>query len=64
MEKHMEPGRFPNCLMNPSIGCWWPGGCGSCGFDAREAERRRALPLEQGENGLFRKVINRKETRT
>ena len=64
MGNHKEAMTFPNCLMNPVIGCRWPGGCGRCGFDAREAARRRLLPLEEDENGLFRKIINRKETKT
>lgn len=33
--------------------------CARCGFDEREAERRKGIPLELRVDGLRRKIIRR-----
>lgn len=46
------------CTMN---GCGFGKGnmprCLRCGFEEKEAERRKALPLIKGEDGLMRKHV-------
>ncbi len=61
-----EPPKLPTAIIIPNCtyhinGCASPGGCESCGFDKREAERRKLLPLTIGPDGLARKVIRRKD---
>jgi hypothetical protein len=56
------PESFPNCLMAPTHGCArMLKDCAGCGFDLREAERRKLLPFEQGPDGLWRRVIRREK---
>lgn len=33
--------------------------CGTCGFNSREAERRKNIPLTECGDGLRRKIIKR-----
>lgn len=49
--------------MNEEYGCGATGrkACAHCGFNAREAKRRKRLPLELGSDGLWRKVIRREK---
>lgn len=45
-----------NCLMG---GCHKPkpGECKTCGWDKTEAQRRKALKMKPGPDGLRRKVV-------
>lgn len=52
-------GFMPNCLKG---GCYWPGKCSTCGFDRKEAERRKALPLVPDRNGILRKIVKQPES--
>jgi hypothetical protein len=52
-----------NCTYGEN-GCRWPGGCATCGFDAAEAARRRAIPLTLGPDGLWRKYVGREREDT
>ena len=55
-----ETARYPYCLYHPN-GCLLPSGaCETCGFDAREAARRKELPLVLCEDGKYRKIIRRR----
>lgn len=56
----MSLGRYVDCLMCPGAGCAWPTGCSKCGFDRKEAERRKRLPLILCEDRLYRKIIGKK----
>lgn len=51
---------IPRCTYHIN-GCRVPGGCENCGFDKREAERRKQLPLTIGPDGLARKIVGRKQ---
>ena len=50
---------MPNCLKG---GCYWPGKCATCGFDRKEAERRKAMPLVPDRNGILRKIVKQPES--
>lgn len=59
-----EPPKLPTAIIIPNCtyhinGCASPGGCESCGFDKREAERRKQIPLTIGSGGLARKIVGR-----
>ena len=61
-----EPPKLPTAIIIPNCtyhinGCASPGGCESCGFDKREAERRKQIPLDIGSDGLARKIVGRKQ---
>lgn len=51
---------IPRCTYHIH-GCRVPGGCEGCGFDKREAERRKQLPLTIGTDGLARKIVGGKQ---
>lgn len=55
----MEGRQERACLME--AGCSKPKNCSRCGFNRKEAARRKRLPLMPGEDGLLRKVIPRKK---
>ena len=57
----MEQKKRKRSACQLEAGCAQPKDCSKCGFNKREAARRRRLPLEQGPNGLWRKVIRRKQ---
>ena len=62
MRDSKTPENFPHCMMAPQIGCGRIAtSCATCGFDRREARRRKELPLEEGPDGLMRKVVKRRE---
>ena len=48
----------PNCLMGS---CTMGGDCERCGFDRKEDERRKKLPLTLCEDGLMRKIIPKRD---
>ena len=54
------PSKFPHCTYS-EFGCREPNGCKSCGFDEKELERRKALPLTIGPDGLARKIIKKED---
>lgn len=61
-----EPPKLPTAIIIPNCtyhinGCASPGGCESCGFDKREIERRKQIPLTIGSDGLARKIVGRKQ---
>lgn len=61
-----EPPKLPTAIIIPNCtyhinGCASPGGCESCGFDKREVERRKQIPLTIGSGGLARKIVGRKQ---
>ena len=49
---------YQNCLYHPN-GCRVPWDCPHCGFDKKEAERRKHIPLTPNYLGLLRKNIGR-----
>ena len=54
-------GTFDNCIKQ---GCANPGNCEMCGFDRREEQRRRALPLKRNKEGkLYKNVSRRRSTK-
>ena len=46
-----------NCRLGGPRDCI--GGCGSCGWNAREAQRRARLPLWRNDKGLWQKRVGR-----
>ena len=49
---------YPNCLRGGCAdGHVSKSNCQYCGFDVDEDERRKALPLVKGEDGLYRKNV-------
>lgn len=55
MEKY---NKHPNCLMG---GCAEPRNCENCGFDRKEAARRKRLPFSIMPGGIRRKVVRLRE---
>ena len=49
-----DAGRI-SCQLGAARDCI--GGCGSCGWNAREAQRRARLPLWRNEKGLWQKRV-------
>ena len=50
---------YPNCLYSVA-GCRGPIECLHCGFDQKEAERRKTIPLTRSKDGTRRKVIRQR----
>ncbi len=50
---------YPNCLYSQS-GCSGPCECLYCGFDRKEAERRRSLPMIRSKDGTRRKIVRKR----
>lgn len=61
-EKLKRPER-PCCLPEAGNNCQLRSleSCLACGWNPAEAERRRALPLERGEDGRYHKNIGQDE---
>ena len=53
MEKY---NKHPDCLMG---GCAEPRNCENCGFDRKEAARRRRLPFSIMPDGIRRKFVHK-----
>lgn len=52
--------KYENCNMagcSAGEGPW----CARCGFNKREDERRKKLPLVEGTDGICRKLIKERE---